>query len=77
MPNLKNFVKKVEVFDVDIPNKKMFDLEMYRTDEQSVIGYIALRGKTELCRKFYMEHVTMLEVKANFKKYFRENRITF
>jgi hypothetical protein len=75
MATIKKELRKVEVTDIDT-QKFLFNLSIHETDENNVRGYIATKANgEEICRKFYMDYLTLLQVKANIKKYIRENHL--
>lgn len=76
MPTLKHHLKTIEVKDVDT-NEHFFDLEIYDTTEQNVMGYRAVKSDEVLCTKYYMEHIGIPQVKVNIKKYLKQNNVKF
>jgi len=70
--------RTIEVKNLDNGNH-VFNIEVYNTNENHVRGYRAVNLKGgEIATKYYMEHVTIIEVTAAFRKLIREqNRLNF
>jgi len=74
-PTKRNFIKTIKVMDLDT-KEHIFNIGMWTTNENHYRYYIAatLSGK-EINKRVYMEHVTIIEVTAAFRKHIRNNRI--